>query len=91
MHIGLKWNIHAAPFYPKIILKPHKEPSEENCTEELNDDQSINTGKLPEINTPEAKEEWTTIKKNTYVSDHNIVKNNTASNINIGINTYGAL
>ena len=36
--IGLKWNVQAAPFYPKIILKPHKEPSEENCTEELNDD-----------------------------------------------------
>jgi len=44
-----------APFYPKIILKPHKEPSEQNFIEELN--QSINAGKPPEINIPEAKEE----------------------------------
>ena len=46
-----------APFNLKIILKPHKEPSEKNCTVELKDKQSINVVKSPAINTLEAKEE----------------------------------
>ena len=91
IRLGLKWNVLTAPFNPKIILKPHKEPSEQNCTVELKDEQSINIVKSPAINTPEAKEEWIIIKKNRHISNYNIVKNNTIKNINIVNNTFGAL
>ena len=43
------------------------------------------------INTPEAKEEWITIKKNTHTLNHNIVKNNTTNNTKVVNNTFGTL
>ena len=92
--LGLKWNVYAPPFYPETFSQItnilNKEPSEHNCIEELNNDQSINVGKLPEINIPEAKEEWNTIKKNKKVLDYNIVKTTIIRNTNV-VNTYGAL
>ena len=91
IQLGLKWNVLAAPFNPKIILKPHKEPKEQNCTVELKDEQSINVVKSPAINTPEAKEEQIIIKKNRYTSNHNIVKNNTTKNTNVVNNTFSTL